>query len=100
MILEYNLQYFAEGPGGEKTEEPTGKKLSDARDEGQVAKSQELNMAVGLFLAVQLLKFRGASLGEGFVNIMKWIFGSLDQYAALPEGRFTANDFLVIQRKK
>ena len=98
MILEYNPQYFAEGPGGEKTEEPTGKKLSDARDEGQVAKSQELNMAVGLFLAVQLLKFRGASLGEGFVNIMRWIFGSLDQYTALPEGRFTANDFLVLQR--
>ena len=29
-MIVYNLQFFAkEGPGGEKTEEPTGKKLSD-----------------------------------------------------------------------
>ena len=35
MILEYNLQFFAkEGPGGEKTEPATSKKLSDARSEG------------------------------------------------------------------
>ena len=43
MILEYNLQFFAkEGPGGEKTEDPTAKKLEDARKEGQVAKSKEI----------------------------------------------------------
>lgn len=29
--IQYNLQFFAEGPGGEKTEEPTAKKLDDAR---------------------------------------------------------------------
>ena len=40
LLLKYNLQFFAkDGPGGEKTEEPTGKKLNDARKEGQVAKS-------------------------------------------------------------
>ena len=27
MILEYNLQFFADGPGGEKTEPATQKKL-------------------------------------------------------------------------
>ncbi len=46
MILEYNLQFFAkDGPGGEKTEEPTSKKLEDARKEGQVAKSKEVTSA-------------------------------------------------------
>ncbi len=53
-----NLQFFAQdGPGGEKTEEPTTKKLEDARKEGQVAKSQELTTALslmGLFLALKL----------------------------------------------
>ena len=35
MILELNLQFFAkEGPGGEKTEDATPKKLQDARKEG------------------------------------------------------------------
>ena len=32
MILELNLQFFAkDGPGGEKTEQPTSKKLSDCK---------------------------------------------------------------------
>lgn len=52
------LQFFAqEGPGGEKTEEPTTKKLEDARKEGQVSKSQELTTALslmGLFLSLKL----------------------------------------------
>ena len=39
MILEYNLQFFAkDGPGGEKTEEPTAKKKSDTRKDGKVTK--------------------------------------------------------------
>ena len=49
FVLEYNLQWFAkDGDGGEKTEPATAKKLDDARNEGQVAKSQELNHALGL----------------------------------------------------
>ncbi len=52
------LQFFAEeGPGGEKTEEPTTKKLEDARKEGQVSKSQELTTAfslLGLFLSLKV----------------------------------------------
>ena len=47
MLLQYNLQFFAkDGPGGEKTEEPTSKKLEDARKEGQVAKSKEIGNAL------------------------------------------------------
>ena len=34
--LEYDLQWFAkDGPGGEKTEPATAKKLRDAREEGK-----------------------------------------------------------------
>ena len=34
--LVYDLQLFAkDGPDGEKTEEPTAKKLEDARNKGQ-----------------------------------------------------------------
>ena len=43
MILRYNLQFFAkDGPGGERTEPATAKKLRDARKKGQVAKSKEV----------------------------------------------------------
>ena len=44
LLLKYNLQWFAkEGPGGEKTEPATAKKLKDAREEGKVAKSKEFS---------------------------------------------------------
>ena len=62
-ILHYNLQWFAkDGEGGEKTEPATAKKLKDARDEGKVAKSRELNSAFDLivlflyFTLVDILK--------------------------------------------
>ena len=39
FIFRYDLQLFAkDGPDGEKTEEPTAKKLTDARKKGQVGK--------------------------------------------------------------
>ena len=41
--MKMNLQYFAkDGPGGEKTEASTEKKLKDSRKDGQVAKSKEI----------------------------------------------------------
>ena len=43
MILKYNLQFFAkDGPGGERTEPATAKKLRESRKKGQVAKSKEV----------------------------------------------------------
>ena len=39
---------------GEKTEQPTEKKIKDAREKGQVAKSQDLSMAL-LFLALSFV---------------------------------------------
>ena len=51
LLLKYNLQWFAkEGPGGEKTEPATAKKLKDAREEGKVAKSKEFSGAVDLIV--------------------------------------------------
>lgn len=46
LLLTYDLQRFAkDGPGGEKTEPATAKKLTDARKEGKVAKSREISSA-------------------------------------------------------
>ena len=42
VVYCYDLQLFAkDGPNGEKTEEPTSKKLSDARKKGQVGNISE-----------------------------------------------------------
>ena len=56
LRCRYDLQFFAkDGPGGEKTEEPTAKKLQDARKEGQVAKSKEVTSAFELLAFFILL---------------------------------------------
>lgn len=55
LLLAYDLQLFANDEGGEKTEEPTAKKIEDSRKEGQVAKSKELTsaaMLLGIFFVL------------------------------------------------
>lgn len=69
ILLEYKLQFFAkDGPGGEKTEPATGKKLDDVRKEGQVAKSKDLIMAVSLLALFIILKVYVGTMGERFVE--------------------------------
>lgn len=66
---------------GEKTEEPTPKKIRDAREKGQVAKSQDLSMAL-LFLALSLLLlFSGSRLNDILGQSMK---GYIAQAFAAP----------------
>lgn len=70
---------MAEDAGGqEKTEDPTGKKLSDTRSEGKVAKSQEINsiaiFGTGLILIFLFRDF----LGNRLFGFSKDIFSSLN----------------------
>jgi flagellar biosynthetic protein FlhB len=77
--IPYNLQYFAnEGSGGEKTEEPTAKKLQDARKEGQVARSTELMMASALTTLFIVLKVFMGYMGEKFIETFKKMFLYID----------------------
>lgn len=63
--IKYNLQFFAkEGQGGEKTEEPTAKKIEDTRKEGQVAKSKEISSAFSLLALFLCLRIFIGFLGE------------------------------------
>lgn len=67
LVLTYNLQFFAkDGPGGEKTEPATSKKLDDVRKEGQVAKSKELISAVSLLALFVLIKVYIGIVGENY----------------------------------
>ena len=82
-MIAYNLQFFAkEGPGGEKTEEPTSKKLSDARKEGQVAKSKEIANATGLIALFLILKFGLGFIGNGFLEIFSYIYNKIPEAIA------------------
>lgn len=83
VLMQYNLQFFAkEGPGGEKTEDATSKKLKDARGEGQVAKSQELIMAASLFGLFITLKLYVGILGNKFIETFRMTYSKLSELAA------------------
>ncbi len=77
--LPYHLQFFAEG--ADKTEEPTAKKLQDARKEGQVARSKELITSSGLATFFIVLKLFSAYIGEGFIDNFNLMFKNIDKYS-------------------
>lgn len=54
----------------EKTEAPTPKKRQDAREEGQVPRSQELGVAVLLVVSAWMLGAAGPKLGAALVGVM------------------------------
>lgn len=79
--LSYQLQWFAkDGPGGEKTEEPTAKKLSDARKDGKVAKSKELNSAIDLIVLFMLLKIFIGYLYDGFLSAFQYTYTRIPDF--------------------
>ena len=96
MILEYNLQFFAkDGPGGEKTEPATQKKLDDARKEGQVAKSREIANGLGLLALFLVLKMWVGGMGEKFLSVFGSVYDRIPTIAKLlggttPDGEMTA----------
>ncbi|MCR5322902.1 MAG: flagellar biosynthesis protein FlhB [Lachnospiraceae bacterium] len=94
-LLKYNLQFFAEGDGGEKTEEATPKKLDDARKEGQVAKSQELNTAFELIVLFVILKVFTGMLSQRFTDTFRLFYNSIETYS---EDQFTMNYFAAYFR--
>ena len=57
--------------GGEKTEDPTPKKRQDARDEGQVAFSPEVNSAGVLLVGFTTLSFLGQDLWNACAVAMR-----------------------------
>ncbi len=79
-ILNYNLQWFAEGDGGDKTEPATQKKLEDARKEGKVAKSKDLTQAFELVVLFLLLKVFVSYVGERMVNIFPSTIGRMAEF--------------------
>lgn len=76
--LNMNLQFFAEdGPGGEKTEEPTAKKLEDARKKGQVAKSKDLTGGLSLLALFVVLKVYVGFMGNRFLGIFYYTYTAI-----------------------
>lgn len=65
---------MAESDSGERTEEPTAKKLSDARKKGQIARSKELGTMFVLVGSASAMMMVGSSLVEALSTMMKRLF--------------------------
>ena len=99
MSLEYNLQFFAkDGPGGEKTEPATQKKLDDARKEGQVAKSREIANGMGLMALFLVLKIWTGNMGTSFLEIFYTVYNRIPQIANLTGGVTPQREMLMLLR--
>ena len=90
MLLEYNLQFFAkEGLGGEKTEPATEKKLREARDEGQVAKSREIANGLGLLALFIVLKFYTGYMGTQFLSLFSAMYNRMPSIVTFWNGNMS-----------
>ena len=99
MILEYNLQFFAkDGPGGEKTEPATQKKLDDARKEGQVAKSREIANGLGLLALFLVLKLWIGKMGISFMETFSLVYNRIPEIGKLLGGTAPENEMMILFR--
>ena len=88
LLIEYNLQFFAEDANGaEKSEQPTAKKLEDARKEGQVAKSQEIATAFSLLALFVILRLVYALMGSTFTSIFSRVYDDIPNVARTYDGQ-------------
>jgi len=72
--IRYNLSFFADDDGGEKTEQPTARKRGKAREEGQVAKSAELGTAVLFLSAFWSLRVFASFIYGSMENVFRFNF--------------------------
>ena len=74
--LQLDLQFFS----GEKTEKATPKKREDTRKKGQVAKSQDINTAVALFLIFLTFMLLGSFWKMRLTNLLTKVFSEYTQW--------------------
>lgn len=100
MSLKYNLQFFAkDGPGGERTEPATAKKLQDARKKGQVAKSKEVANAFGLLGLFLILKIWVGNIGIQFLELFSIVYRKIPETIVNWHGFLPENDMMIMCRE-
>jgi len=72
--------------GQEKTEQPTPRKLQEARRKGQVAKSRDLSSALVLMVAVAMLYAASQSIVQGLERHLAWYYTNCFSFG-LPDQR-------------
>jgi len=99
-MIRYDLQFFAkDGPGGEKTEPATEKRLTDARKEGQVAKSREIANGLTLLALFLILKFYIGHMGTSLLSLFSTFYDNIPEATTFYYGMMPQADVRWIFRK-
>lgn len=77
LDLRMNLQLFANPEDEGRTEDPSEKKIREAREKGKVAKTSELSAALILLVTFLILAFMARSLLGSILEYMRGIFNNL-----------------------
>ena len=84
----------------EKTEEPTPKKIEDAREEGNVPKSQDTSGVITLFVAILAILLLFPYMSSHVIFLFKYYFSligsELDKAFMLDIAIVTIKEFLLI----
>ncbi|MBX3389941.1 MAG: flagellar biosynthesis protein FlhB [Phycisphaeraceae bacterium] len=78
---------------GERTEDPTGKRYSEAREKGQVAKSQDLAAAIDWAGVLVMLLLLGSLLVKSMGSVMRRSLEDAGSEGSLALGNLTATVF-------
>jgi len=65
---------MAEDSGQDKTEDPTGKRLTDSRKKGQVPRSRELNTFITLIVSAAMFFYFGRQMTHQLMELMRQSF--------------------------
>ena len=91
--LVFDLQLFASEDEG-RTELPTEKRLREAREKGQVAKTQELSQSLVVIFGILLVFALGPWMFETMIILMKKFLTSFASYRVTEKN--ILNDFYMI----
>lgn len=78
--FRFDLQRFASEDEG-RTEDPTDKKLREAREKGQVAKTQELPQAVVVIFGFLIIFFFASWIYDSMVAMTKYYMSSFSRFS-------------------
>lgn len=83
--------------GGEKTEEPTGKRRDDFRKKGTVAQSKEVHTAALLTGLILFWIFYMPTFWEGLINLITTLLQTLDDFVITPASTVQLSYFIIQQ---
>ncbi len=91
--LTFDLQLFSAEEEG-RTEEPTEKKLREAREKGQTAKTDELTQAITVIFGFMLIFFIGGWIFETIIKMTTFYLSSFSDFTLTKQSIF--NEFISI----